>query len=226
MRSARDAGIVATHGRKWRLTCAPKRRQQSYARCTSVPDSKDWNTGECSSRRTCSPKSYLCDTAVIGVASRLSQKLRAQTIDSLGSRCASTAIMVFLKHIVQPVWVGSSGPLCTIGWLPLVPKTSWQINMETRLTCNHELAGDAPQDPRQPCSLSPRASFVAELVDRSRLCNLDHVGCSCLYPRVGHASATRHRGQVVAKRQAFMGVWVIRHGSRPHGSAKRSGLLE
>ena len=70
------------------------------------------------------------------------RKLRAQTNDSLGvlgGCCASTAIMVLLKHC---------DPSCT-GQLPgTCAKTSWQNSfwMETRgkTTCqpsNHELAG-------------------------------------------------------------------------------------
>ena len=50
---------------------------------------------------------------------------------------------------------------------------------------------------------------------------------SILHPRVGHAFATRLRGQVVIKGKLPRGgMWARRQGSGPHGSAKRPGLLE
>ena len=128
------------------------------------------------------------------------------------------------------------------GLLAPAPKTPWQIKLSGKTTCKHQTASSLAMRHRTHCGLAALSpgpgldSFVGELVDRSRRCNLDHrsrrcnldhFGCACLFPRVGHASATRHRGQVVAKgKPAGGGVWAVRHGSRPYGSAKSSGLLE
>ena len=100
-RSARNLGFDATPGRKRRLTFATKRRQQAYARLHKLS-----NFQGLEHRRKLHSTIILlratCDTAVMGMAPHLAQKLRAQTIDSLGvlrgGRCASTAMLSLLKQ--------------------------------------------------------------------------------------------------------------------------------
>ena len=64
------------------------------------------------------------------------QKLRAQTIDSLGvltgGRWASTASFVLLKHRDPFCTSGSGTRAQLVGFLPPVPKTSQQIKTKIK----------------------------------------------------------------------------------------------
>ena len=91
----------ATLGRKRRLTCAAQRRQQAYSRLYKLSRFQGLEHKRMLQSTNILPKAA-CDTTVTGLPVHLAQKLRARTIDSSGvlrgGRCASSAVMVLLKH--------------------------------------------------------------------------------------------------------------------------------
>ena len=193
VRSVRDSGIDATLRRKWRVTCAAKRRPQAYARLhklsrkiprigtqANAPDDEH------------TPHSYLWHRT-----SRRKCELRRVTAwESSEDGVQARQIWCFwnvVTHRAPSVDFPAPVPQDIVAEQVL----DGNARQKDLQTSNYELAGDVLQDPWQPCSFVSRI-WVGILCCRTRgsIQTLQPGPLRELMPlpRVGHACATRHRG--------------------------------